>query len=271
MTEQDVGLRQVQTLVQELLDELDRVCRAHGLSYFLAYGTLLGAVRDGGIIPWDVDADVWVLGEELDQLVEALRADVDPRFELLTPETHGDYEYLFPRLTLRGVHHVYLRVDLFPLDPAPGARRWWRGYITIAHLVCQVWFVKRADTGVRHHYSVRKRAAAHLLRLVARPVPERLLLWLFARLRRQGGSSDTLASSCGSYGLREFVPRAAFAAPVEASLGRSSHPVPGGAEQILADIYGTWQVPVDASRQAAELAAAERDFVGPLRAMGVIR
>ena len=45
----------------ELMDELDRVCREQGITYFLAYGSLLGAVRHGGFIPWDDDIDVGML------------------------------------------------------------------------------------------------------------------------------------------------------------------------------------------------------------------
>ena len=45
----------------ELMDELDRVCREQGITYFLAYGSLLGAVRHGGFIPWDDDMDVVML------------------------------------------------------------------------------------------------------------------------------------------------------------------------------------------------------------------
>ena len=49
------GLKEVQL---EILDELDRICEAYGLRYYLAYGSLLGAVRHNGFIPWDDDIDV---------------------------------------------------------------------------------------------------------------------------------------------------------------------------------------------------------------------
>ena len=52
----------------DLLLELDRVCRKHGLKYFLMYGTLLGAVRHGGFVPWDDDLDVIMLRGDYEKL-----------------------------------------------------------------------------------------------------------------------------------------------------------------------------------------------------------
>ena len=54
-------LRGLQLVELELLEEVDRVCRAHDIPYCIIAGTLLGAVRHGGFIPWDDDADVAML------------------------------------------------------------------------------------------------------------------------------------------------------------------------------------------------------------------
>ena len=51
-----------------LLQELDRVCKKYGLRYFAEYGTLLGAVRHNGFIPWDDDIDVAMLRDDYEKL-----------------------------------------------------------------------------------------------------------------------------------------------------------------------------------------------------------
>ena len=57
----DKSLRTLQLIELELLQEVDRICRKCGIHYNIIAGTLLGAVRHGGFIPWDDDADVAML------------------------------------------------------------------------------------------------------------------------------------------------------------------------------------------------------------------
>ena len=50
-------LEEMKAVELEIMDEIDAICRQHGLTYFLGYGSVLGAVRHGGFIPWDDDID----------------------------------------------------------------------------------------------------------------------------------------------------------------------------------------------------------------------
>jgi lipopolysaccharide cholinephosphotransferase len=265
------GVAAIQDKVRELLVELDRVTRAAGVPVFLAYGSAIGAVRDGDLIPWDVDADVWLPHEHTQRFLAEAVPLLGDRFELLTAETHDDYEYLFPRLVFRDIHHVYVRVDVFPLDPAPRSRRLATAYVAGMHLLDRLFFVKRARTDVRAHYSPAKRAVTRALRVVSSPLPTRVLLGLFRRLQAAGGASSVLvANSNGSYGAREVFERAWFAETTTRDVFGHPLPLPAAYDAVLAQVYGSYLTPVSEQRQHEELAHATATFVRPMRAEGLL-
>ena len=76
----------------EVLEELDRVCRKNNIRYFAFYGTLLGAVRHKGWIPWDDDLDIIMYRDEFNKFVAACKNDLDPMFALY----NVDQSCIFP-------------------------------------------------------------------------------------------------------------------------------------------------------------------------------
>ena len=127
-------LRRLQQAELELLREVDRVCQACGIRYSIIAGTLLGAVRHGGVIPWDDDADVAMLRPEYERFREACRTHLDHErfcFQDIA-ETEG-YRWGYGKLRLRDSlfvrehqeHMPYEQgvfIDVFPLDPVPQDR-----------------------------------------------------------------------------------------------------------------------------------------------------
>lgn len=65
-------LRKAQLRMLDMLVEIDKVCRKHHIPYWLDFGTLLGAIRHKGFIPWDDDVDICVLQKDYDRLKDAL-------------------------------------------------------------------------------------------------------------------------------------------------------------------------------------------------------
>ena len=73
-------LRKAQMRMLEILIEVDKICKKHSIEYWIDYGTLLGAVRHGGFIPWDDDLDIAVLRKDYDKLRKILPKELPEQF-----------------------------------------------------------------------------------------------------------------------------------------------------------------------------------------------
>lgn len=124
-------LRRLQLNLLEMLIEIDRICRKYNINYSLDGGTLLGAVRHGGFIPWDDDIDVIMRREEYQKFYKACRKDLDKtRFFLQEYRTDRHYRWGYEKLRRKGTEFVRLGqehlksvggifVDIFVVDNVP--------------------------------------------------------------------------------------------------------------------------------------------------------
>lgn len=124
-------LRQLQLIQLEMLIEVDRICQKCGIHYNIIAGTMLGAVRHGGYIPWDDDADVALLRSEYEKFREACLTELDEsRFYFQDHRNTPGYRWGYGKL--RRKNTLFLRkyqehmpyeqgvfIDIFPLDGVP--------------------------------------------------------------------------------------------------------------------------------------------------------
>jgi lipopolysaccharide cholinephosphotransferase len=269
----EAGIARVHDLLMRILLELDAVTSAAGLSYYLAYGTAIGALRHRDFIPWDNDADVFIWGHEYERLIEALRARLPADMALYTPEDGSGYEYLFARIALRGIDHTRVHVDLFPLEPAPASRWQQRVYSAGTKLCCRMYLVKQMRAASGAHHTGSKRLVTQVAKLVLRPVPSRVLHRVFGAFTRwfaARSDGEVVASTCGSYGLREFFRRSWFDAAVPAPFRGGELQIASGSTEMLEWIYGDFMTPVSDAVRDRELAFIEDHRLGPLRSDGIV-
>lgn len=135
-------LRQLQLIQLEMLIEVDRICKKCDIHYNIIAGTLLGAVRHGGYIPWDDDADVAFLRSEYEKFREACKTELDvTRFYFQDHRNTDGYRWGYGKL--RRKETVFLRehqehmpyeqgvfIDIFPLDGVPNnyIKRGWHNF-----------------------------------------------------------------------------------------------------------------------------------------------
>ncbi len=111
-----------------LLEAIDKVCKKYGIQYYIIAGTLLGAVRHKGFIPWDDDQDIALLRKDYDLLMQHASEWVPKPFAIVNNENCAHYPKYFAKLedtSTTIVERVYLGyaggiyMDIFPLDSVP--------------------------------------------------------------------------------------------------------------------------------------------------------
>lgn len=124
-------LKAIQRIQLEMLQEVDRICRKCGIHYNIIAGTLLGAVRHKGYIPWDDDADVALLREEYDKFCDACKTELDTsKYYFQDHNATKGYRWGYGKLRRKDTlflrenqqHMPYeqgIFIDIFPLDNVP--------------------------------------------------------------------------------------------------------------------------------------------------------
>lgn len=147
-------LEHVKKLNSMMLIDFIHFCEEYNIEYFLDGGTLLGAVRHGGFIPWDDDVDVIMFRDQHDKFVEIMKNNnsLNEKYEFVSFDTTDDYLRLYSQLMLRGTKTdeyyglnckftVGLSLDIFIFDELPNSSfkmkmlvYKWKFYRTLAWL-----------------------------------------------------------------------------------------------------------------------------------------
>lgn len=154
-------LRALQLKQLTILKEIDALCRRHGIDYWLDGGTLLGAVRHGGFIPWDDDIDIAMRLSDLPRFVEVAKAELPPHLLMQTPKT--DPEVRMPIYKVRDRNSFLVEgaddftrgyckgvyVDIFPMIDYPSLPKGFVKRVALGY--CR----SNAILKSQHYYSLR--------------------------------------------------------------------------------------------------------------------
>lgn len=201
----------------DILDVIDKVCAEHGIRYSLGYGSLLGAVRHGGFIPWDDDVDVMMPRADYERLIQIWPSAAPEGFLLETERMYDDLINTFSKVRKDHTtflqyecekdekHHKGVYVDVFPLDRrAPGRASDKLQFFLLA--VCLLY-----NRGFAHKNGRTEIIQKILLAIVPKRYYRRLSNWAGEKSRRWNDcTSSELVSPCTTQDCRRFYPSDLF-------------------------------------------------------------
>ena len=113
----------IQEFESYALREIDKVCRRNRIHYYLAYGTLLGAERHGGSIPWDMDADIYIPQQEVQNFVKCARNEFPNDLYVNFYDINPQYIYTYPQIGRKGFSTDGMHIDVYTLFGLPRGKK----------------------------------------------------------------------------------------------------------------------------------------------------
>lgn len=243
----DTNRKKIWAIEIDLLLEFDRVCKKHGLMYFLFWGSLLGAVRHGGFVPWDDDMDVIMTRADYEKLL-LLGGEFSHPYFLQTPYTDRGYFYSMARLrnsntTALDRPFAYqemnfgIFLDISPLDTmelAGGKERF-----DMVHKL-------NLDNSTAMKLSNPNPAPKDVRRIAEYDGKDPF--WRYEEVHRiarqfEGRNTGYVSNFCATiYGYeRDTFKASDFESALVIDFEGIKMPVPCGAERILSTAYGNWK------------------------------
>ena len=143
MIEKNLTSEEVKSHLVEILKEVAAFCKENNIRYYLAWGTMLGAVRHKGFIPWDDDIDLWMPRPDYDRFISLWKHDT---YTFHSPETDLEWPLNFgkvcdERFTApdRFGNDFGLYIDVFPLDGMPLKDGMARRHLKITRRIEHLW------------------------------------------------------------------------------------------------------------------------------------
>ena len=241
----------------KLLCEIDRICKKYGIKYYLAYGTLLGAIRHKDLIPWDDDMDLIITDKELKKFIS--HADeLSDEFMLVKPTDYGEDVYFdsIVRVNLKntricpeGPEDDYyhglrsnLAIDFFVLTPVPSGIR---GLIHRAHLF---YLFGMANAYRYSEYQESDGAAKKLVAKLLKPLGrlygiKRLRAKIDKLMLKYEGRNDlkeVFVCNSSVYDMMKRFRKSDFRKMTTATMRDREFPIPAGYDNILKVCYGDY-------------------------------
>ncbi len=226
----DTNLKKLHNIELDILRHTLDICNKHNLTYYMLGGTLLGAIRHKGFIPWDDDIDIGIPRPDYDRFIEFAEKELKDPYQLHTTlNMKGQYSYYYARIENKKVKLqryatnkklvIPAWIDVFPLDGVPNddneMRKWlkeckfWRKIYTLS----QASFLAASDSYKKKQSFLLSFGRTVFLKLRFDRFINTKWAWRkFDKVLRKNDydNSNRIINYCGNWGIKEMFSKSVY-------------------------------------------------------------
>ena len=270
-------LEKLQQVELEILSEVVRVCTENNLQYYLTGGTLLGAIRHKGFIPWDDDIDIAMPRKDYEKFIKCCKSQLDNKYYLHHITTDKNYWLLFAKIrkkntyvdefVTRNIKSDYkgISIDIFPLDNAEKQK----GILQ----TCQAMIVKKLRTiilcrsGFDFGFSNRKTFALRLISYGTSIFSTRSLVLFCDNLMKYNKNENSkyyINIASLYHHVKQTILKSSYYPPVKVEFQKEMFNAPNDYKLFLRRIYGKkyMELPPESKRRAPHFVDVTFDTTG---------
>lgn len=244
----ELSLDESRKIMIDMLEEIDEYCRNNNIQYFLTGGTLLGAIRHNGFIPWDDDIDIALKRNDYEKLINDFKSS-SGNVEILCYKNKKNYIWPAAKvvnnktvLIENGIEKAKIGIflDMFPLDYINGDYEFAKSFVR------KVLMWKNILTLKYLKISNRRPLYKNIIIIVSKLfylIPDKLIIKKIDSLSQTYAGqheSKYLCNFSGAWGVREIVKSEAFDKSIDHVFENRIFKIPYEYDYILQKIYGNY-------------------------------
>lgn len=264
MTISNKDLRKAQLLMVKILKEVHKICEENNIKYFLSDGTLIGAIRHQGFIPWDDDLDIGMLREDYEKFCKIAPQILSENFILQNFQTDKGYGLQFGKVILKNTVWIEkvakntnrqwsgIYIDIFPYDNITENKKMQklinRLYIFIQGLI----LIKFKYINISNYESMAKKLKYVLKKIYLCTISKKLLIYIRDSIcKRYLNKSKTLVTKYGGNFYKNQNPYNFYKDLTLQTFEDTLFYIPKNYDKILKNLYGNYMEipPIEKQRQ----------------------